>query len=177
MTSPDRVIRANYYLCILGKLPANVARLVWLCRRGDNVTISETGARELIYALHDAWNRRNIEALLALYVDDVTYWANVGGPDGGPLVMSGKPALHQFCMMWKDFDCLAVPENFHFKDGICRCHVEFYIRDPNSGLQHASTYRQIATYRGGRILRLEQYHDANAMAAFLSIMGNGEPAR
>lgn len=138
------------------------------------MAITEARARELIYALHDAWNRRDIDALLALYVDDVTFWSNVGGPDGGPLTMSDKPAFRQFFMVWKDFDCLSVPQNFHFENGACRCNVEFYIRDPRSGLQHASSYRQVATYRGDRILRLEQFHDAKAMAAFLSILADSE---
>jgi ketosteroid isomerase-like protein len=138
------------------------------------VAITEERARELIYALHDAWNKREIDALLALYTDDVTFWSNVGGPDGGPLVMSEKLALQQFFMVWKGFDCLSVPQNFHFENGVCRCNVEFYIRDPRSGLQHASTYRQLATFRDDRILRLEQIHDAKAMAAFLSILADSE---
>jgi ketosteroid isomerase-like protein len=151
-----------------------------LCRWGGHVGITEETARELVYALHDAWNKRDIDALLALYVEDVTFWANVGSPDGGPLVMDGKPAYRQFFQVWKDFDCLSVPQNFHFENGIGRCNVEFYIRDPRSGLQHAATYRQIVTYRDDRILRLEQYHDAKAMAAFLSLMSSGiagQPAR
>ena len=139
------------------------------------MTISEEDAYELLNALHHAWNMRDIEALLAVYDDDVTFWANVGGPDGGPLVMAGKPQLRQLFQVWQAFDCLSVPQNFHFKAGVCQCQVEFYIRDPRSGLQHSATYRQIATYRGKRILRLEQFHDARAMGAFLSIMDTGEP--
>lgn len=141
---------------------------------GRTVAITEAQACELVYALHDAWNRRDIEALLAVYTDDVTFWANAGGPDGGPLVMSGKSAFRQFFLIWKDFECLSVPQNLRFESGVCRCHVEFYIRDPHTGLQHASTYRQIATYRDDRISRLEQYHDAKTMAAHMSILAGGE---
>jgi ketosteroid isomerase-like protein len=143
------------------------------------VAISEEMARELIYALHDAWNKRDIEALLSVYADDFSFWANVGGPDGGPLVMNGKADLRQFFEVWKDFDCLSVPQNFHFENGVGRCSVEFYICDPRSGLKHASTYRQLLTYRDDRILRMEQYHDARAMAAFLSLMSGGaaDPVR
>lgn len=135
---------------------------------------TEARARDVIYALHDAWNKRDLEAMLALYVDDFSFWANVGGPDGGPLVMNDKSALRQFFAVWKDFECLSVPQLFRFKNGVGRCNVEFYIRDPRSGLQHAATYRQVATFRGDRILRLEQYHDARALAAFLSLLVDSE---
>lgn len=136
------------------------------------MAVSEAIARQLIYALHDAWNKRDLDALLAVYVDDVSFWANAGGPDGGPLVMNGKAELREFFMVWKNFDCLSVPQNFRFENGVGRCHVEFYIRHPHSGLQHASSYRQIATYRDDRIQRLEQYHDAKAMEAFLALMSS-----
>jgi ketosteroid isomerase-like protein len=141
------------------------------------VGITEARARELLYGVHDAWNKRDIEGLLACYVDDLTFWANVGGPDGGPLIFTDKTAFRSHLLAWKDFDCLSVAHNFHFAGGIGRSNVEFYIRDPRSGLQHASTFRQVATFRDNGILRLEQYHDAQALAAFMSLMFNSEPVR
>ncbi len=138
------------------------------------MVITEERAFDLVYALHDAWNRRDMEALMAVYAEDVSFWANVGAPDGGPLVMNGKAAFRQFFMVWKDFECLSVPQNLRFDKGVCRCNVEFFIRDPRTGLQHASTYRQMASYRGDVIARLEQYHDAKAMAAYMSILAGGE---
>ena len=143
--------------------------------------ISEDRARELLYGVHEAWNKRDIEALLALYVDDgMTFWANVGGPDGGPLTISDKPTFRAHLDAVKDFECLSVPQSVRFEDGLGRASVEFYIRDPSSGLQHAATYRQIASYRDGLILRMEEYHDAKALAAFMSLLAESKaevPAR
>ena len=56
----------------------------------------EARARQILYAAHDAFNRRDIESLLDLYVDDLTYWSNFGGPAGGPLTITDKPSLRTF---------------------------------------------------------------------------------
>ena len=132
--------------------------------------ISEANARELVYAAHDAWNKRDIEALIALYVEDMTFWANIGGPDGGPLTITDKATFRSHLSAWRDFECLSVPQSFRFEDGVGRASIEFYIRDPRSGLRHAATYRQIVRYRDDRIQRMEEYHDARALAAFMSMM-------
>ncbi|MCZ7594468.1 MAG: hypothetical protein M5U16_05780 [Hyphomicrobium sp.] len=42
---------------------------------------------------HAAWSRGDIEGVLSNYVDDLTYYCNTGGPDGGPLSIVGKQAL------------------------------------------------------------------------------------
>ncbi len=47
------------------------------------MTVTAERARELLYAAHDAWNVRDIERLVSLFVEDMTYWSNAGGPDGG----------------------------------------------------------------------------------------------
>ena len=137
------------------------------------MAISEARARDLLYGVHDAWNARDIEGLLACYGDEFTFWANVGGPDGAPLIHTDRAAFRAHLLSMVDLDCLSVPHNFQFADGVGRCSVEFYIRDPASGLQHSSTFRQVGTFRDGLIFRLEQYHDAKALAAFLSMMAGG----
>lgn len=136
------------------------------------MAISRERARDLLYGVHDAWNKRDVEGLLACYGDEFTFWANVGGPDGTPLTFTDKTAFRAHLLSLVDFECLSVPHNFQFADGVGRCNVEFYIRDPASGLKHCSTFRQIGTFRDGLILRLEQYHDAQALAAFLSLMSS-----
>ena len=135
--------------------------------------IREERARELLYATHDAWNKRDIKALIALYVDDMTFWANVGGTDGGPMTIADKATFRQHLMAWKDFECLSVPQNFRLENGVGQANVEFYIRD-KSGLQFAASYRQVATYRDDKILRLEEYHDAKALAAFMAMVSGAE---
>jgi ketosteroid isomerase-like protein len=138
------------------------------------VAIREARARELLYGTHDAWNKRDIERLIALYVDDMTFWANVGGAEGGPLTISDKATFRSHLLAWKDFECISAPQNFRFDSGVGQANVEFYIRD-KSGLQFAASYRQVATYRDDRILRLEEYHDAKALAAFMAMLSQTPP--
>ncbi|HSI73388.1 MAG TPA: hypothetical protein VK934_09430, partial [Fimbriimonas sp.] len=67
-------------------------------------------------------------------------------------------------------ECMTVPQLFRFENGIARASVEFFIKDPGSRQSHSSTYRQFATFRDGRILRMEEYHDAAALMAFMSLL-------
>lgn len=135
------------------------------------MSISEALARQLLYAAHEAWNRRDIDFLIDLYVDDLTYWSNFGGsPNGGEITITGKAALRTHVMAFAHFDCLSVPERFRFENGRGHVDAEFYMRDRKTGLTHAAMYRQIVTYRNAKILRLEEYHDASAFAAFLAMV-------
>jgi len=134
------------------------------------MTITAEQARELLYAAHDAWNAKDIERLIALYVNDMTYWANFGGPDGGAQTVAGKDAFRVHLKRWTGVESISVPHNFHFAGGLGRVNVEFYVRDPETGHKHAATFRQVASYRDDKILRLEEYHDASALAAFIDLI-------
>jgi ketosteroid isomerase-like protein len=134
------------------------------------MTITAERARELLYAVHDAWNARDLERLTSLFVDDMIYWTNLGGPDGGALTIAGKDAFIVRLEAWRDTECVSVPDHFRFAAGLGRASVEFYARDPETGHKHAATYRQVVSYRGDKILRIEQYHDAPALAAFLKLV-------
>jgi hypothetical protein len=105
---------------------------------------------------------RDFESLLTLYVDDLTYWSNFGGPDGGPNVVRGKPALLTHLIAYGTMDSLSVPENFRLVNGLGHATSSFYMRHPKTGLAHSGVYRQVASYRDNKILRLEELHDAAA---------------
>jgi hypothetical protein len=88
----------------------------------------------------------------------------------GPLTISGKEQLRLRLQAWAPLEFLSVPHHFRFEAGVARASVEFYIRDPRSGQSHSSTYRQIALFRDNKISRMEQYHDAPALLAFMAMM-------
>jgi ketosteroid isomerase-like protein len=71
---------------------------------------------------------------------------------------------------------LSVPQGFKLVDGIGRARVEFYLRDRRSGHSHSGTFSQALHYRDGRISRMEEYHDAAALAAFMSLLKGGASA-
>jgi ketosteroid isomerase-like protein len=134
------------------------------------MTITTKRAREILYAAHEAWNRRDTAALLALYDDDLTYWNNFGGPGGGPLTITGKDELRSFLAGLAGFEALSVPERFQLKDGVGYATAAFFMKHPKTSITHSSVFRQVVTYRNERILRLEEYHDGAAFSAFLAML-------
>jgi ketosteroid isomerase-like protein len=141
------------------------------------MTISERRARELLYAAHDAFNRRDIDGLLDLYADDITYWSNFGGPDGGPLTIHGREHMRAFLMQWSALQSLSVPDKFRFENGLGYASAEFFMKDLKTGHDHSALFRQVVSYRDNRILRIEEYHDGQALMAFIAMLGTDEPSK
>jgi ketosteroid isomerase-like protein len=124
-------------------------------------------AREILDATHAAWSKGDVAGMLEWFVDDMTYWSNTGSPDGSPMINHGKVAQLAFLKPVHEIaESVSVTEHFQFSHGIGRAQVEAYIRHKQTGLVLSGTYRQIVTYRGDKILRLDEYHDAAKMAAF-----------
>jgi ketosteroid isomerase-like protein len=116
---------------------------------------------------HAAWSRGDVEGVLSNYVEDLTYYCNTGGPDGGPLLISGKQALRQMLMpILEVAESVSVSEYFRYEDGVGRAMIECYIRHKTTRHVLVGSYRQIVTYRGDKIERMEEFHDAAKMIAF-----------
>lgn len=133
------------------------------------VAVSELKAAEVLYAAHEAWNKRDIPALLALFDDDMTYWSNLGSPDHETL-LHGKTAFALFLSPLQAMEGLSAPHSFRFKDGVASASVEFYLRDQTTGHSHSGTFRQVLHFCGNRILRMEEYHDAAALGSFIALL-------
>ena len=133
--------------------------------------MDEQAARSVVDAAYRAWSNGDIEMLLAQYVDDLTYWSNVGGSDDNPLVIVGKPLFRSFVeAIAQTMDSASVLEQFTLRDGIGHGRIEFYVRHKRTGHVLSGAYRQVTTFRDGRILRVEQYHDAARTAAFYRLL-------
>jgi ketosteroid isomerase-like protein len=138
--------------------------------------LDANAARELVDAAYAAWSRGDVEEILAQYDDEVTFWSNVGGATGEPLTIIGKTAFRAFVeSLAREMEGVTVTEHFHFANGIARAKVEYYVRHKATRQVMSGSYRQITRFRGGRIARVEQYHDAARTAAFLR-MTSDEPA-
>jgi len=141
------------------------------------VSISESKAAEVLYAAHDAWNKRDIPALLDLFDEDMTYWSSLASAGHGhETVLHGKAAFEGFLVPFRKLEGLAVPHSFRFKDGVATASVEFYVRDQATGHSHSGTFRQVLRFRGDRILRMEEYHDAARLASFLALLSSESSA-
>lgn len=139
--------------------------------------LDEHMARSLLESSHDAWCKGEIERLLSYYVDDCTYWCNCGSLDGSPFIIEGKPHYRTFLMSISSVaESASVIEHFQFEDGVARVKAEAYIRHRRTGHVLSGTYRQVVTYRGRKILRTEEFHDAAKMAAFWRMVTCDETA-
>ncbi|MBN8911506.1 MAG: hypothetical protein J0H65_05480 [Rhizobiales bacterium] len=139
--------------------------------------LDEHRARSVLETAHGAWCDRDVERLLDQYVEDCTYWCNAGVVDGEPFTLTGKqafrPFLHSILLV---ADSRSVIELFQFKDGIARAQISAYVRHRRTGHVLAGLYRQVVTYRGNRIWRIEEYHDAAKMNAFWRLVASEEAA-
>ena len=138
--------------------------------------INEHRARMVLQGTHAAWSNGDIEGVLEHYVDDLTYYCNTGGPNGGPLLINGKQGLREMLKSIVDVaESVSVPEYFRFTDGTGRCTIECYIRHRTTRHVLVGSYRQLITYRGDKIEALEEFHDAARMIAFWQMI-SGEAA-
>lgn len=132
-------------------------------------------AREIVDGAHNAWCRGDIERILSYYADDVTYWCNAGSLDGIPYIVEGKAAYRTFLRsILSVAESATATEHFTFENGVARAKVEAYIRHRRTGLTLSGSYRQIITFRGRKILRLDEFHDAAKMAAFWRMVTSEE---
>jgi ketosteroid isomerase-like protein len=129
--------------------------------------LDEHRARMILESSHAAWSRGDIEGVLYHYADDLSYCCNTGGPDGGPLTIEGKQGLRQMLQAIVDVaESVSVPEYFRYEDGVGRSKIECYIRHKTTHHTLVGSYRQLVTYRGDKIARMEEFHDAAKMITF-----------
>jgi ketosteroid isomerase-like protein len=135
----------------------------------------EFSAHEVLDTALVAWSREDIEGVLSCFVDDLTYWCNTGAPHGSPLTISGKQAFGTFLQSMQVAERVAVSEYFRLVDGVGRASIEYFVKHKRTGHALNGSYRQLISFRDGKIARLEEYHDAARMAAFWRLIA-GEAA-
>jgi ketosteroid isomerase-like protein len=134
-------------------------------------------ARSLLDASHGAWCNGDIDRLLSYYADDCLYWCNAGAIDGSPFTLVGKPAFRDFLRNVSSVaESRSVIDLFQFDGKIARAQIDTYVRHRRTGHVLAGSYRQVVTYRGNEIWRIEEYHDAARMAAFWRLVASEETA-
>jgi ketosteroid isomerase-like protein len=132
----------------------------------------EKQAREILDAVYLAWTQADIEALLSHYHDDMTFWSNTG-TDGKPFSISGKPAFAEFVRgLARESEGHSVVRQFGFENGVARAKVDYALRHKETKLNLLGSYRQVTTFRDGKILRVEQYHDAPRTTAFYQMVAD-----
>jgi ketosteroid isomerase-like protein len=131
------------------------------------MTLNEHVAKAVLDAAHRAWSEGDVQGVLTHYVDDLVYVCNTGGIDGGALTIEGKAGMAAFLdPVVVVAQSMSVVESFQFHAGIGRARIASFTRHRNTGHTLSGSYRQIVSFRGSRICRLEEFHDAAKMAAF-----------
>lgn len=138
--------------------------------------LDEHRARLIHEATLAAWSNGNLEGVTRHFVEDLTYFCNTGGPDGGPLTIVGQAAYRGMLQTILDVaESVCVSEYFRFAEGTGRAKIECYIRHKTTRHTLVGSYRQLITYQGDKIVRLEEFHDAAKMIAFWRMI-SGEAA-
>ena len=123
-------------------------------------------AKAIVDSAHAAWNAGDIEGVLAKYVDDLVYMPNFA-PDGDPKPIYGKEHFRQrFTPVLAIVESKTSIDSFHFQDGLARVHLSVFVRTRTTNHVLTGSYRQKFHFRGFRICKLEDFHDAAKMAAF-----------
>lgn len=132
-----------------------------------STTLDAEAAYRIVEAVYMAWNRGDLEGLLDQYVDDLTFWSNVGGADGKPITIVGKPAFRTFITGIADeSNSTSIMRHFWFRDGVARAKIDYCLQHKKTDATLSGSYRQLTFFRDGKIARVEQYHDAARTAAF-----------
>ncbi len=123
-------------------------------------------AKAIVEAAHAAWNAGSIEGMLQKYVEDLVYVTNTG-PDGSSLTIYGREAFRaRFEPIMDIVDAKTIVQHFQYDGSFARVRFNTYVRHRQTGLEMTGSYRQIIEFRGFKICRLEDFHDAAKMAAF-----------
>jgi ketosteroid isomerase-like protein len=133
-------------------------------------------ALSIVEAAHEAWNNGDIDGMLESYVDDMVSITNTG-PDGRQVVIEGKKAFRsRFEPVLSVLDTKISIAAFHLEGKTARIRFRTYLRHYATGFEMTGTYREICTFRGNRIWKIEDFHDAARMTAFWKLISATAPA-
>lgn len=131
------------------------------------MVLNEPMANAIFEAIHVAWSRQDLDAMLAWFCDDLTYFCNTGAKDLGPIRLHGKAEMRAFLQPIIDVaECVTVPVSFTFQNNIGRAQIEGYLKHRATANLLTAQYRQVVFFDRDKVTALEEFHDAARMRAF-----------
>jgi ketosteroid isomerase-like protein len=113
---------------------------------------------EVVRAVFDAWNARDMEALRELYHPDAILWMPEGWPEPGPYV--GREAvMRQLQQMREAWDADVSEPISDFIDAGDRVVVRFIWRGAGHGPESSMEVTSISMLRKGKIVFTERFWD------------------
>jgi ketosteroid isomerase-like protein len=123
-------------------------------------------ALALVERAHEAWANGDFETTLSCYVDDMVHITNTAG-NGEPFILNGKEAFRaRFEPVMQVVDSKTFIIDFRFFETFARIRFQTYMKHRATGFEYNGVYREICTFRGDKIEKIEDFHDAARMAAF-----------
>ena len=133
-------------------------------------------AVRLVRRCYDAWDRKNIDDLMACCAPDAVYQVHV---PGDVLRFGGR---HEGCaairacleVILAEYDFLAFAVDWIRGAGdTVRARVLYYYRHPVTGDQFDAGFRQVWRVSEGRVAQVDEYHDVARLKAFLDMTRSG----
>lgn len=129
-------------------------------------------SREVVETFFAYWGAQDVELATALFHDGIVYKLHVVSPDfpfGGE--WHGKDVCrHAMFSILEEFDYLRYePAIRSVKGGIVRTQVSFKYQHRRTGGVLEGTRRLVFRVKGERIVRIDGYHDAQLIDAFMRL--------
>lgn len=123
------------------------------------------------------WGAQDVDRSMTLLADDAVWNLNISETT---LPFAGETRGREnvkaaFFTILKDWDYLYFEPTFISAIGeIVRTHVDFRYRHRHSGLDLAGRYRVVFTVVDGEITRIDEFHDAAMVEAFMRLASRSQ---
>jgi ketosteroid isomerase-like protein len=129
-------------------------------------------SREVVEAFFAYWGAQDVELATALFHDRIIYKLHVASADvpfGG--VWRGREACRDTMFsILEEFDYLRYePTIVSARGGVVRAQVRFKYQHRCTGGVLEGTRRLVFQVKGGRIVRVDGYHDVQLVEAFMRL--------
>lgn len=131
----------------------------------------------ILEAGYASWAARDLPATLSVFSVDVVFAIHVP-PEVAPLAgeVHGRDELAlRLAAILDDFDFIEyVPLQITAEGGQFHSRVRFHYRHKQTGLDYEGTMRHVWRVEGDKIVRFEEFHDAERVRAFFRLLAQAK---
>jgi ketosteroid isomerase-like protein len=133
-------------------------------------------AEATVEGVYRAWMLRDRDAMLAYFTDDAILAQHISTdvlPFAGTTIGKGRLS-DRIDMVFRDWDFEEIKlATLTIEGDHVRCHVDFRFRYKPTGDVLDGRMRYVFHVEGGRIVHLDEYHDAPMIEAFMRLTQAG----
>ena len=136
--------------------------------------------RLVLEAAYASWAVRDLAATMSCFAKDVVFIIHLP-PEVAPYVgeVRGKEELtRRLQMILDDFDFIEYrPLQITAQDDSFHSQIRFHYRHKATGLEYEGSMRHVWRVAGDKIVRFEEYHDAERVRAFFGLLAQATAGR